>query len=83
MPTGKGRADIVYLPRKDVDRPALVVELKWDQSARGAIHQIKEKQYTTWVESYTGDILLIGINYDRATKKHSCIIEKQVRNQDL
>lgn len=76
LPTGKGRADIVYLPRKDVDRPALLVELKWDKSAESAIQQIKERGYTQWVENYTGDILLVGINYDDKTKKHSCIIER-------
>ena len=32
MPTGKGRADIVFLPRKQfLDKPALLVELKWNQ----------------------------------------------------
>ena len=79
LPTGSGRADIVYLPKKDVDRPALVVELKWNKSAEGAIRQIKEKQYAKWVESYTGEILLIGINYDIKTKKHTCQIEKHLR----
>ena len=76
MPTGKGAADLVYLPLRNVDRPALVVELKWDQSAEGAIRQIREKHYTQWPESYTGEILLVGINYDRKSKKHTCAIEK-------
>ena len=76
LPTGRGRADIVYLPQKDVDRPALLVELKWDRSAESVIRQIKEKRYTQWIEGYTGEILLVGINYDEKTKKHSCVIEK-------
>ena len=76
LPTGKGRADIVYLPQRNVDRPALLVELKWDKTAGSAIEQIKEKKYTQWIEGYTGDILLIGINYDAQTKKHRCVIEK-------
>lgn len=76
LPTGKGRADLVYLPRRDVDRPALLVELKWDKSAESAIQQIKEKRYAQWIESYTGEILLVGINYDERTKRHSCKIEK-------
>lgn len=75
MPAGNGRADIIYLPLKNSEHPALVVELKWNQSAVGAIEQIKEKQYTKWLESYTGDILLVGINYDKTTKKHQCVIE--------
>ena len=75
LPTGKGFADIVYLPLKNVNKPALVVELKWNESTQGAIQQIKEKHYTKWIESYTGDILLVGINYDKKTKKHQCAIE--------
>ena len=76
VPSGKGFADVVYLPRRNVDRPALVVELKWNQSAEGAIVQIKEKKYTSWIEGYTGDILLVGINYNQNDKTHTCIIEK-------
>ena len=76
LPTGKGRADIVYLPQKNVDKPALLVELKWDKSAESAIRQIKEKRYAQWLENYTGEILLVGINYDTKTKRHRCVIEK-------
>lgn len=55
--------------------PALVVELKWNKSAEGAIGQIKERQYVSWIENYTGEILLVGINYDE-NKGHTCVIEK-------
>ena len=65
LPSGKGFADVVYLPKRNVDKPALVVELKWDKSARGAIRQIKEKQYTAWIEGYVGEIFLIGITYHK------------------
>lgn len=75
LPSGKGFADVVYLPKRDVDRPALVVELKWNRSAEGAIQQIKQKEYASWIQEYTGDILLVGINYDRKKKKHTCVIE--------
>lgn len=75
LPTGKGFADVVYLPKRNVEKPALLIELKWKESAEGAIRQIKEKQYASWIESYTGEILLVGINYDRK-KGHTCIIEK-------
>ena len=78
LPSGKGFADVVYLPRRDVDKPALVVELKWNRSAEGAIAQIKQKNYTDWLEGYAGDILLIGINYDKQ-KGHTCVIEKFVK----
>lgn len=76
LPAGKGFADVVYLPRRDSGHPALVVELKWNRSAQGAIRQIKNREYASWIQEYTGDILLIGINYDRKQKKHSCVIEK-------
>lgn len=76
MPTGAGFADVVYLPRKNIDKPALLIELKWDKSATGAIEQIKKKQYTQWIENYTGEILLVGINYDKLSKHHECVIEK-------
>lgn len=77
FPTGKGFADLVYLPRKNVvGKPALLVELKWDQSAEGAIAQIKEKRYVDSLRDYYGDLLLIGVNYDKKTKEHSCIIEE-------
>ena len=75
MPTGKGYADIVFLPRKNVSRPALVIELKKDRTARAAIMQIKERRYPQQVEQYTGNMLLVGINYDEDTKKHDCQIE--------
>ncbi|MCI8639163.1 MAG: AAA family ATPase [Coprococcus sp.] len=76
LPTGKGRADIVYLPRKQFsDRPALLVELKWNKTAESAIKQIKERRYPKVLEDYSGNLLLVGINYDEKTKKHTCKIE--------
>ncbi len=75
LPSGKGYADVVYLPKRNVDKPALVVELKWNKSAQGAIAQIKERKYASWVENYTGEILLVGISYDE-NKGHACIIER-------
>ena len=76
LPTGKGFADIVFVPHKYTSRPAMIVELKWDQSAEGAIAQIKEKQYVKALDHYTGDILLVGVNYDKDSKKHQCRIER-------
>ncbi len=77
MPAGKGYADLLYLPRKKYpDKPALILELKWDQDARGAIAQIKEKQYPAALKGYEGDVLLVGVNYDRGSKRHRCRIEK-------
>ncbi len=78
MPTGRGFADIVFLPLPHTGKPALVVELKYDKSASTALQQIKDRHYAQALEGYTGEILLVGINYDRdrADKPHSCVIEK-------
>ena len=74
---GKGFADLVFLPRKKFrEKPALVVELKWDKNASGAISQIKEKEYCRSLEDYSGNLLLVGVNYNKKTKEHECIIEE-------
>lgn len=76
LPTGKGFADICLIPRQlHADKPAVIIELKKDKDARGAIDQIKRKEYVRALEDYKGNLLLVGINYDK-DKKHSCIIEK-------
>ena len=76
LPTGKGFADIVLIPRKNVDSPAIVVELKFNQDADAAIDQIKRKQYPAKVAQYASHLLLVGISYNRQTKTHSCQIEQ-------
>ncbi len=78
LPTGRGFADVVFLPLPFSDKPAIVVELKYDKSAHAAIEQIKERKYTRVLEGYAGEILLVGVNYDRddKNKPHSCVIEK-------
>lgn len=79
---GKGFADIVFIPRKFRDVPAIVVELKWDKSSDAAIAQIKKKQYMQSLKDYHGQVILAGINYDSTDstkddyKRHSCSIEK-------
>lgn len=76
LPTGKGFADVCLVPRKQhLDKPAVVIELKWDKSANGALAQIKEKNYGNALKDYQGNLLLVGINYNKTTKKHECIIE--------
>ena len=76
LPTGKGFADLVLIPRKNVDSPAIVLELKCNKDADTAIDQIKRKNYPAKVLEYTDNLLLVGINYDRQTKLHKCHIEK-------
>ena len=76
LPAGKGFADVCMIPRPcHLDKPAIVIELKWDKSAVGAIEQIKEKQYGNALKDYQGNLLLVGINYNKKTKKHECVIE--------
>ncbi len=78
FPTGRGFADFVFIPKPEYvsSYPALVVELKWNKNVKTALQQIKEKQYPDSVLDYTGDILLVEINYDKKTKEHQCLIEK-------
>ena len=74
---GKGFADLVFIPRKKFqEKPALVVELKWDKMVEGAINQIKKKEYCQSLEEYKGNILLVGVNYNKKTKVHECMIEE-------
>ena len=68
-------ADIVLIPRKNVDSPAIVIELKVDKDADSALDQIRRKQYPAKVAEYAANLLLVGISYDRQTKQHSCRIE--------
>ena len=75
-PTGDGYADLVLIPRKNVESPALVIELKYDKDTNAAISQIRNRNYPRAVGDYTGDILLVGINYDKDTKRHDCQIER-------
>lgn len=84
LDSGRGYADIVYLPSPNyADKPALLIELKYDKSAEGAIAQIKKQEYPERLEHYKGNILVVGINYDKDVpndspefKHHSCIIER-------
>jgi hypothetical protein len=76
QPAGKGYADMVFLPRKYSNCPAMVVELKMNQSAESALAQIKERRYVEALKTYEGKILLVGVNYDKETKEHTCKIEE-------
>ena len=78
LPSGRGFADFVFIPKPEYksDYPALVVELKWNQNAQTAMQQIKDRKYPDSVLEYTGDILLVAINYDKDKKEHQCMIEQ-------
>ena len=78
MPTGYGFADLIFVPKPEYvnSYPAMVMELKWNKDAQTAVKQIKEKRYPESLLQYTGDILLVGINYEPDSKRHECLIEK-------
>ena len=56
--------------------PTLIIELKWNESAQGAIDQIRNKRYPEKLQDYGSDLLLVGINYNKKDKKHFCRIER-------
>ena len=78
LDSGTGYADIVFLPKRFENYPALVVELKYNDAADGAINQIKDRHYPEILKNYGSEILLVGVSYDKTdiTKTHHCIIEK-------
>jgi hypothetical protein len=79
LPSGRGYADVIYLPKKGSAMPIMLVELKWNKSAEGAIAQIKNRNYPQVLEGFGSDILLVGVNYDEKSKKHTCGIEKYIK----
>ena len=72
---GEGFADLVFIPRKGNSNPAMIVELKWDKDAGIALEQIKDKNYVKCLKDYSGQVLFVGISYDKKTKKHECRFE--------
>ncbi len=81
LPTGKGFADYAFIPRKGVDLPAMVIELKYNKSADSALKQIHDNRYEGKLKGFGGRVLLVGINYDKEAtgehkKHHSCVIEE-------
>ena len=74
LPTGKGFADIAFIPRSE--KPAMIIELKYDQSVETGIDQIKKRNYPKTLEHYKDNLILVCISYDKTTKEHHCLIEK-------
>lgn len=83
MPAGKGFADLVLVPRRNVSKPALVLELKWNKTAEAAIKQIKERNYVQSLGDYAGEIILVAVNYDKRKKIHNCSIERISKTQGV
>ena len=76
LPSGRGLADVVYLPRRGDPAPALVVELKWDRSPEAAVAQVRDRDYPAVLRGFGGPILLVGVTYERKSKRHMCRIEE-------
>lgn len=79
---GKGFVDFIFYPETPAAADGMILELKVDHSPEEAINQIKEKNYMArFLGSKQRDgkqqrILLVGIGYDRAEKKHHCKVER-------
>ncbi|MBQ0058201.1 MAG: AAA family ATPase [Bacteroidales bacterium] len=80
LPSGRGFADIVLIPRRGIEAPAIVLELKYNKSAETAISQIKQQRYVSSLSDFAGTILLVGINYDKKSKVHTCLIEEWTKS---
>lgn len=76
MTAGKGFADMVYIPVKENDHPAMIIELKRNKTTESALDQIRQKRYFDSLDHYQGNLIFVGINYDEKTKRHECRIEK-------
>ncbi len=78
MPAGYGFADMVFVPLPGKDKPAMVVELKWNKKCETALDQIREKKYVEALNGYKGEVILVGISYEKRSenKEHVCKIEK-------
>ena len=72
---GEGFADLVFVPRTGNHNPAMIVELKWNQSTGIALGQIKDRNYIRCLKDYHGKVLFVGVNYDKKSKKHTCQFE--------
>ena len=75
LPGGKGFADVAFIPYKP-DVPAIIMELKKDDTTSAAISQIRERRYPEALEKYRDNLLLVAITYDSKTKEHRARIEK-------
>ena len=78
LPAGKGYANVVFIPYIP-NVPAMIVELKRNQSIGAALQQIESRQYFNVMDKYQGDLLLVAVNYDEKTNVHNCEIKKFVK----
>lgn len=80
LPAGKGFADMAFIPIvPSPDRPAIIVELKWDKTPALALKQIREKRYANALKNYKGNIIIAAVTYNPTDKKHTCEFSTEVR----
>ena len=79
--SGKGFVDFLFTP-VDRNHMPIIMELKYNRSAKAAIAQIREKHYIQRMKNYP-KVLLVGINYSERTKKHTCLIEETSYQREL
>ena len=68
---------MAFIPKRNSNLPAMIVELKWNKSGEEAISQIEDRNYQAVFKGYGGNVVLVGVSYDADTKDHSCRIEKK------
>ncbi len=74
LPSGRGYADVAYLPRAGSGAPALLVELKWDRPVSAAADQVLSHDYPQVLRDLGAPILVVSVTYDAKTKEHTCRI---------
>ena len=80
LPSGHGIADVVFLPKRRSALPAIIVELKWNREAEGAIAQVQDRNYPKALGHLGGEVILVGISYDAGRKKHTCVIKRHKKS---
>jgi len=83
--SGKGYADVIYIPKQTCNDSAFIVELKYMNSSESGMNQIIERNYSSRLVHYKDNLLLVAINYDKETKnkKHTCTIRKYDKNMKI
>ena len=73
---GSGDDQVVVTGLNEIcSDPIILIDLKWSQSVKTVLNQIYERRCPDFLKDHNDKILFVGINYDKATKKHTCRIE--------
>ena len=80
LPSGRGMAGVVFLPKRRSVLPAMIVELKGNQAAEGAIQQINDRKYPKVLENYDGEIVLVGVSLTKRIKSMNAEL-RSIKNE--